>query len=147
MCYNCTGTGHTANEENITHLFVKRKKVRSILQSTTDQLAKVCNLDILGVANAKSENVLTHEEFLDQLTRNEDGHYETRLHWKESQVLVPIYRNLSKARLGGTVKNSEHMEKLKEYAESCMNRSKKETLSLCRKILRGRNFILYPTRW
>ena len=85
------------------------------LQSSTDEFAKLCSLDILGVTDAKSENSQIHEEFLEQLTRNEDGHYETRLPWKEGQVPLPTNRNLSKARLEGTMKKLERMGKLKEY--------------------------------
>jgi hypothetical protein len=86
-----------------------------LLQSGTEEFAKLCNLDILGVADAKSENTQIHEEFLEQLTRNEHGHYETRLPWKEDQVPLPMNRNLSKARLEGTVKKLERTGKLQEY--------------------------------
>ena len=85
------------------------------LQSTTDEFTKLCILDILGVTDAKSDNAEIHEDFLEQLTRNQDGHYETRLPWKEGQVPLPINRNLSKARLEGTVKWLERMGKQKEY--------------------------------
>ena len=45
------------------------------LQSTTDEFTKLCNLDVLGVTDAKSDNAQIHEDFLEQLTRNQDGHY------------------------------------------------------------------------
>ena len=83
------------------------------LQSITDEFTKLCNLDILGVTDAKSDNPQIHEDFLQQLTRNQDGHNETRLSWKEGQVPLPINRNLPKARLESTVKRLERMEKLK----------------------------------
>ena len=79
------------------------------LQSSTDEFAKLCNLDIFRVTDAKSENTQIHEEFLGKLTRNEDRHYETRLPWKEGQVPLSTNRNLSKARLEGTVKKLERM--------------------------------------
>ena len=44
------------------------------LQSTTDEFMKLCNLEILGVTDAKPDNAQIHEDFLEQLTRNQDGH-------------------------------------------------------------------------
>lgn len=54
------------------------------LQSTTtsDEFARLCNLDIRWVTDTKSENAQIHEDFLEQLTRNEDGHHETRIQSK-----------------------------------------------------------------
>lgn len=85
------------------------------LQSSQDQFEKLCSLDVLGIADANSDNVLIHEDFLQQLNRTEEGFYETKLPWKEDHVPLPQNRILSKARLQSTTKKLESMGKLRGY--------------------------------
>ncbi len=80
-----------------------------LLHTAQEEFEKLCNLDVLGVADPIDKQVFVHENFKQQLEKNEQGFYETRLPWK------PCHMQLSIARLHSTTRKFEQCGRLKEY--------------------------------
>ena len=86
------------------------------LKSGQEEFEKLCSLDVLGIADRETkEDSRIHEDFLQQLTKTPDGHYETKLPWKADHVALPSNKSLSAARLNSTVRRLERTGKLQEY--------------------------------
>ena len=58
-----------------------------LLQTGQDELEKLCNLDVLGVTDPIDKEVFIHENFKQQLEKNDAGFYETKLLWKHHMAL------------------------------------------------------------
>ena len=68
-----------------------------LTKSTPEDYMELCSLDVLGLEDRpEGDQTTVLEEFKEQLTRREDGKYETALPWKASHPKLPT--NLSVAR-------------------------------------------------
>jgi hypothetical protein len=86
-----------------------------LLHTAREEFEKLCNLDVLGVADPIDKEVFVHENFKQQLEKNEEGFYETRLPWKPCHMTLPDNKQLSIARLHSTTRKLERCGRLEEY--------------------------------
>ncbi len=86
-----------------------------LLHTAQEEFEKLCNLDVLGVADPIDKQVFVHENFKQQLEKNEQGFYETRLPWKPCHMTLPDNKQLSIARLHSTTRKLERGGRLEEY--------------------------------
>ena len=86
-----------------------------LLQTGQEEFEKLCSLDVLGLAESVYEQTFVHQDFKDQLVRNREGCYETRLPWKPNHVSLPENKQLVNARLQSVTRKLERLGKLKDY--------------------------------
>ena len=86
-----------------------------LLHTGQDEFEKLCNLDVLGVTDPINKEVFIHENFKQQLEKNDTGFYETRLPWKPHHMALPDNKQLSLARLHSTTRKLEKNGRLKQY--------------------------------
>ena len=86
-----------------------------LLHTGQDEFEKLCSLDVLGVTDPINKEVFIHENFKQQLEKNDTGFYETKLPWKPHHIALPDNKELSLARLRSTTRKLEKNGRLKEY--------------------------------
>ena len=86
-----------------------------LLHTGQDKFEKLCSLDVLGVTDLINKEVFIHENFKQQLEKNDTGFYETRLPWKSHHMALPDNKQLSLAQLHSTTRKLEKNGRLKEY--------------------------------
>ena len=74
--------------------------VAFLANTSKDDYKKLYSLDVLGLEeNREGDNALIHQDFKEQLKRNDDGIYSTRMPWKPNHSLLPNNELQSIARL------------------------------------------------
>ena len=76
-----------------------------LTRSVSADYEQVCALDVLSLADApENDQETVHEEFKEQLERNPDGSYVTKLPWKANHPALPTNEMGSRRRLGQFIK-------------------------------------------
>ena len=76
-----------------------------LTQSSTADYEKLCNLDVLGLADKPTgDQSSVYEDFKEQLTRNTEGWYETGLLWKNAHPNLDNNKSGSLGRLASLVR-------------------------------------------
>ena len=68
-------------------------------KTSQDDYKELYSLDVLGLEEHREDNALIHQDFKEQLKRNQDGTYTTRMPWKPNHSLLPNNEAQSMARL------------------------------------------------
>ena len=64
--------------------------VAFLANTSQDDYKELDSLDVLGLEeNQDGDNALIHQDFKEQLKRNDDGTYSTRMPWKPNHSLLP----------------------------------------------------------
>lgn len=87
---------------------------------------ELCSLDVLGLKDRpEGDQQVVYEEFAEQLSRNEDGRYETNLLWKPGHGTLPTNERGSIKRLDSLVKKlvrePEQFEKYDNIIQEQLN--------------------------
>ena len=75
----------------------------------------LCALDVLGLAHNVGADEDVFNEFKEQLTRSEDGSYETSLPWKPGQQPLLSNREGSLRRLNSLLRKLKQTDMLPQY--------------------------------
>ena len=79
-----------------------------LTRSEHEDYIKIYSLDVLGLKDRPDGDQATViEEFKEQLTKREDGKYETALPWKASHPKLPTNLNVARRRLHSLLKMLE----------------------------------------
>ena len=84
------------------------------VSSTTDY-DNLCALDVLGLADTTGDQADVLGEFKEQLTRSEEGWYETCLPWKGNHPPLPSNHDGSVRRLNSLLRKLRRTDMLAEY--------------------------------
>ena len=84
------------------------------VSSTTDY-DNLCALDVLGLANTTGDQGYVFGEFKYQLTRSQEGWYETALPWKGNHPPLPSNHDGSVRHLNSLLCKLQRSERLAEY--------------------------------
>ena len=63
------------------------------MNSKQDEFAQMCSQEVIGLKDLENVHDSSHEDFIDQLQRLEDGTYCTRLPWKPDHSSLLQTRN------------------------------------------------------
>ena len=87
-----------------------------LTQTAAADYKRLCRLDVLGLKDSPlGDQEIVHEEFKEQLTRSQDGWYETSLPWKASHPPLPNHKSGSLKRLDNLVRKLEKQGTLEQY--------------------------------
>ena len=79
-----------------------------LTQTAAADYERLCRLDVLGLKDSPlGDQEIVHEEFKEQLTRSQDGWYETSLPWKANHPPLPNHKSGSLKRLDNLVRKLE----------------------------------------
>ena len=86
-----------------------------LTRSKHEDYMELCSLDVLGLQDRpEGDQTTVFEEFKEQLTRRENGEYETALQWKASQPKLPTNLNVARPRFQSLLKRLERQPALLE---------------------------------
>ena len=86
-----------------------------LTKSTPEDYMELCSLDVLGLEDRpEGDQTTVLEEFKEQLTRREDGKYETALPWKASHPKLPTNLSVARPRFQSLLKRLEKQPALLE---------------------------------
>ena len=83
--------------------------------SSTTNYDNLCALDVLGLADTTGDQGDVLGEFKEQLTRSEEGWYETALPWKGNHPPLPSNHDGSVRRLNSLLRKLRRTDMLSEY--------------------------------
>ena len=87
-----------------------------LTQTAAADYERLCRLDVLGLKDSPlGDQDIVHEEFKEQLTRSQDGWYETSLPWKANHPPLPNHKSGSLKRLDNLVRKLEKQGTLEQY--------------------------------
>ena len=87
-----------------------------LTQTSTVDYDNLCRLDVLGLADsATGDQDEVYSEFKEQLSRDEEGWYETSLPWKGNHPSLPSNEAGSLRRLTGLVKKLRSQDMIERY--------------------------------
>ena len=87
-----------------------------LTQVHRDDYEQLCRLDVLGLQdNATGDQQNVYSEFKEQLTRSEEGWYETSLPWKGNHSPLPSNKTGSLRRLDNLVRKLEKQDIIERY--------------------------------
>lgn len=87
-----------------------------LTQTSTVDYVNLCRLDVLGLADcATGDQDKVYSEFKEQLRRDEEGWYETRLPWRGNYPPLPSNEAGSLRRLTGLVKKLRSQGMIERY--------------------------------
>ena len=90
-----------------------------LLTTTTNSqndLERLCRLDVLGLEDTPEKNpLLVYDQFREDLSRDDEGWYETGLPWKTYHPELPSYERGSLRRLNSLMKRLERSGMYEEY--------------------------------
>ena len=87
-----------------------------LTQTSTVDYDNLCRLDVLGLADsAAGDQDEVYSEFKEQLSRDEEGWYETSLPWKGNHPSLPSNEAGSLRRLTGLVKKLRSQDMIERY--------------------------------
>ncbi len=95
------------SESNMSNTYLTR--------TSAAEYKELCSLDVLGLEDRPDgDQQVVYNEFAEQLTRNEDGRYETSLLWKPGHKELPSNERGSQRRLACLVKKLQRDPELLE---------------------------------
>ena len=87
-----------------------------LTQTAAADYERLCRLDVLGLKDSPlGDQEIVNEEFKEQLTRSQDGWYETSLPWKANHPPLPNHKSGSLKRLDNLVRKLEKQGTLEQY--------------------------------
>ena len=110
--------------------------------SATTDYDNLCALDVLGRADTTGDQDCVFGEFKEQLTRSEEGWYETALPWKGNHPPLPTNREGSVRRLNSLVRKLRRTDMLPEYDAVIREQLKDGIVEKAPAEVKGREFYL-----
>jgi len=92
------------------------KNIMLLTQTSQSDYEELCKLDVLGLRDmADHDQTMVYEEFKEQLTRSQDGWYETTLPWKANHSPLPSNKEGSLKRLKNLTRKLQREDLTVEY--------------------------------
>ena len=110
-------------------------------RSAREDYMEFCSLDVLGLKDRpEGDQTTVLEEFNEQLTRREDGKYETALPWKATHQKLPTNLNLARPRLQSLLKRLEKQPAMLEtYHQIIKDQEKQGIVEVAPNIPEGKH--------
>ena len=114
-----------------------------IAKTSIEDYKRLCDLDVLGLAEKTGVEDTVYQDFKEQLTQTPDGWYETGLLWKPNTDSLPNNKAGSLARLGKLVQKLERKPELFQQYRDIINDQKDQgTVEKASEDPQGREFYL-----
>ena len=110
--------------------------------SATTDYDNLCALDVLGLSDTTGEQDDVFGEFKEQLTRSEEGWYETALPWKGNHPPLPSNREGSLRRLNSLLRKLRKSDTLAEYDAVIREQLKEGVVERAPEEVTGKEFYL-----
>ena len=114
-----------------------------LTQVHRDNYEQLCRLDVLGLRDSQTDDQQdVYSEFKEQLTRSEEGWYETNLPWKANHPPLPSNQAGSLKRLETTVRKLEKQGIIESYNEIIKTQLEEGIVEEVTEPVQGRVFYL-----
>ena len=116
-----------------------------LTQTAAADYERLCRLDVLGLKDYPlGDQEIVHEEFKEQLTRSQDGWYETSLPWKANHPPLPNHKSGSLKRLDNLVRKLEKQGTLEQYDQIIQDQLAQGIVEPAKDEAKGKEFYIPP---